>query len=292
MIFKLAAIFYFSGTGNTWWVAREIAKELMQDTYGFDCPIYSIESKTLMNVKNLVRLLRDKGTIGIGYPIYSSDIPPIMREFLELFPSMDNFPTSEKKMFIFNTQLIFSGDGAIVPKKILEKKGYKVRWTTHFNMPNNITIPMSPFPYTRTETQIQKKLDQTLKRIRKLVYNINNEKSTYMGKNPLARFAGWLQRVGYKYEFPALAKKFGLVPERCTKCGICAKNCPVNNIQMGDNGPKFDDKCILCVRCYNFCPTAAIKFGKKAHPIEKIPLYRGPILGFKPDILHEAQELL
>ncbi len=52
-----------------------------------------------------------------------------------------------------------------------------------------------------------------------------------------------------------------LIPKpdkECVKCGLCAKNCPVNAIES--TGLKADsEKCISCMRCVKRCPHHARK---------------------------------
>ena len=44
----------------------------------------------------------------------------------------------------------------------------------------------------------------------------------------------------------------------CTRCGLCAANCPAAAIDLA--GEAFIDtaKCARCMRCLTFCPTGAI----------------------------------
>jgi ferredoxin len=49
-------------------------------------------------------------------------------------------------------------------------------------------------------------------------------------------------------------------PERCRRCGLCAKACPVSCIS-GDRQTPYvidQDKCIKCGACYEKCPFDAI----------------------------------
>ncbi|MDD5645246.1 MAG: 4Fe-4S binding protein, partial [bacterium] len=57
---------------------------------------------------------------------------------------------------------------------------------------------------------------------------------------------------------------------KCTKCGLCAKLCPVHNIEM-KGFPVFLKKCQLCMRCISFCPSGAIlKDGKEIKPYKAV----------------------
>ena len=58
---------------------------------------------------------------------------------------------------------------------------------------------------------------------------------------------------------PALID-FVVDTEKCTKCGICFKNCPVNAIEWKKKEPAFIDinKCIKCLSCITHCPADAI----------------------------------
>lgn len=59
------------------------------------------------------------------------------------------------------------------------------------------------------------------------------------------------------------------VNERCIKCGLCVKECPVYVLKMGEKGPEevAGSNCNACGHCVAICPDAAIDN-------EKAPLER------------------
>jgi NAD-dependent dihydropyrimidine dehydrogenase PreA subunit len=49
---------------------------------------------------------------------------------------------------------------------------------------------------------------------------------------------------------------------KCEACGTCIEICPVNALEMGDEGPvvKNPEECTDCRACEAQCPNNAIKF--------------------------------
>ena len=60
-------------------------------------------------------------------------------------------------------------------------------------------------------------------------------------------------------------KKPYIEPERCIRCGICVKSCPVPDKAVDfrkgrENPPVYDyKKCIRCFCCQEMCPEKAIQ---------------------------------
>ncbi len=61
--------------------------------------------------------------------------------------------------------------------------------------------------------------------------------------------------------------------ERCIECGICAKVCPTNVFDMGDNGLPIiarQDDCQTCFVCEAYCPVDALYVSPQADVVEGV----------------------
>lgn len=263
-------ILYFSGTGNTHWAAREIAGSLSEQ--GWDARAVSIE---MVRDKELHSIVDEVDILVIGYPIYGSDTPEPIKELIDRLPLGNGKPA-----MIFCTQWKFSGDGAMVAGRELRQKGYGIRWTLHLKMPNNVCVTAMPLPYTANFDKHAPTLDRARKRIDKLIDRLVHDRSY---RWPSCRAMGALQRVPYRLLYDRFRDAPSLEDARCTGCGRCARNCPAGNISMEHGLACFADKCVMCLRCYNFCPTMAIKVYGKLHRDKRGKPYQGPVMGFKPE---------
>ena len=113
-------IFYFSGTGNTAWLARKLAQALTRG--GMATEAVNIERLDPVSAKAAAG---DCGHIGFAYPIYGSDVPEPMKRFLRRLP-----PLGERTYFGLCTQEMFSGDGVRVMESFLRSSQGPVRIAT------------------------------------------------------------------------------------------------------------------------------------------------------------------
>lgn len=277
---KNAAIFYFSGTGNTWWVSTELSRQL--NKYGFKSSTYSIET---VSPERSAALIEESSLVGFGYPIHGSDLPKPMKEFMLKLPQSHG-----KKALTFCTQWLWSGDGAAIGASMLTEKGFDVKWGEHFLMPNNVTVSIIRLPYTNDPgrlSAIRKRADH---RISRFVNHIVNDRSSRRGFNCFAYLLGSLQRVPYRRYYPNLQDDIAVNKEVCIDCGDCVRLCPVGNLYYAGNTIETKGNCILCIRCYNFCPVTAITYMKRPHLPKRGEPYRGPVEGFNPSVLTAPAE--
>jgi len=275
-------ILYFSGTGNTWWASNKLAEELMNK--GRTVEVHSIE---LLTTEKTAELIEDTETIIFGYPSYGSCMPEPMKYFI------DNLHESvkSKNAGIFCTHASYSGDGAWYYHKKLEEKGFLIKWTYHFNLPSNLSITISPFPYTDDSVKISKIFKKCVKKLEKAAEDISLGTSSLTGNSFGSLLLGLFQRPVYKLMYkPPFKCPYKTIHSKCTKCMRCIQICPEGNIKLVDGEITFGRKCAMCLRCYNFCPVSAITAHGHKHK-EGVKTYRGPD-DFDPALITKRKDLL
>jgi len=272
---KKAVLFYFSGTGNTWWVAEELSRHLNQK--GFNSRAYSIEKITSANAASLIE---ESTLVGFGYPIHGSDLPQPMKEFIEALPQYPG-----KDALVFCTQWLWSGDGAYIGASMLKEKGYTVKWGEHFLMPNNVSVSVIRLPYTNDPARLSAVRQRVARKINRLVSRITAGKLYRHGFNTFAYLLGCMQRLPFRRYYHRLQNDIAINKNVCIDCGDCVRLCPVGNLYYAGEEIKTKGNCILCTRCYNFCPVAAVTYMNRPHQPERGEPYRGPIENFDPSVL-------
>jgi len=276
------SIFYFSGTGNTWWVSKQLKSIFNEKKHHAE--IYSIEKKKANWTNSLKTILDDSDLIGVGYPVYSSSIPKIMKEWVkENLCKYTNSIDQEKKAFVFDTMAMFSGDTPLHMRKILRKCNYNVRQAINIRMLSN--LPQMPRLMTWNEDDQQEIMDKAEEKCEKLVEKILEEEKWVMRRDPFSRLLGWIQRVGLRLEGKKIEEWYEIDEEQCTLCKKCVNYCPVENLSIeeknGDARVAFGDDCIYCMRCFNFCPENAIIIMERTRDTDKYRRFRGQIPDFK-----------
>ena len=257
-----ATIYYFSGTGNSLCVARDIAAKIG----GSLIPIASISQQPTITI--------DSDITGIVFPVYYGELPVIIKRFAEKMDSLEN-----KYIFAVCTFGGSAGYSLKFLREIVRSHGGDISATYRVHMPQNSFAK----PWERHN----------------VLYATWNKQLVTVVKNTLQKKQGdyfkhfWLRPVFWVADYfvnlmkPSYRKSFlkisnasaeldtdqlihlndqGFsVNEQCTGCGICSRICPVNNIQMVNNKPIWQHSCENCRACFNWCPTKAIQGGLVAN---------------------------
>jgi NAD-dependent dihydropyrimidine dehydrogenase PreA subunit/flavodoxin len=268
-------IFYFSGTGNTWWVSQELVRQF--DKLGRTARAYSIEA---VNAEEAAALIGSASLTGFGYPIHGSDLPLPMKDFIKSLPE-----GAGQQAFVFCTQWLWSGDGASVGGTMLHEKGFKVQWGEHFLMPNNVTVSIISLPYSNDYARLNNVLARASRAATFFAGEIIAGRPFLHGFSQVSFYLGCLQRLPFRRVYHKLQNDIGIDQENCIDCGECLRLCPVDNFYYEGDQIKTKGSCILCLRCYNFCPVAAITHMGRPHLHSRGEPYKGPVKDFDPTIL-------
>ncbi len=249
-------IYYFSATGNSLAVARQLAEHID------DCQLVSIP-----NVFNDETPITGD-TIGIVSPCYMYNMPHMVADFIKKI---------KKANYIF---FAYSGAGQVgegisIVKKRFAEQNLEVSAIFNIPMPDNYT------PYGCPPMEKQKELfDNAAQRIPQVTEIIKN-KSQHIDHHNTSWFRYHIHpaifyRMGHQ-RISTLDSGYS-VDEKCNGCGICQKVCPANNITMTDQKPTWNHRCQLCYACLQWCPQESIQAGKKTVGIKR---YHHPTINVK-----------
>lgn len=245
-------LYYFSATGNTLALARELASNLN------DVQVIAIADALKRNYFPKAQ------TVGICFPVYMAGIPLIVKRFI----ASADFSDSEYVFSFAN----FGGMSGVAHRqvdKLLKLRGHKLNACFGLKMPDNY-IPFFKLPEAEANKEC---FDEASKKVPKIAKFIANKVNTGV-ENPgfLAIIFTMIYAFGSKF-IPKMDKKF-LVNDNCNSCASCVKVCPVENIVMDKDIPKWLHHCEHCLACIHWCPQQAITFKKKLwqyhHPNIKI----------------------
>ena len=268
-----AVVFYFSGTGNTWWVADRIKRQL--DAKNINASVVSIDT---LSPKKADWWIKTADLVLFGWPVYSSDLPLPFKRFIE------SLPISGKKKHIhtFCTQMGASGDGAWISRKRFLSKGLIVDTAAHFTMPSNMSM-LHNFLGTPDEESIKRIMAKCEQQVACYVERLLTSRARVTGRYGF--LLGMIQRGMYRLSVRKSQNRIGVDKDRCTACGLCVSLCPMHNIILKEI-PEFAGNCTQCLRCYSFCPTSAITYNRKTRDIDLYGKpYCVPDKHFKPSML-------
>lgn len=226
-------IFYFSGTGNSEWAARRLAR------------LTGDEAHDITNLKEPPNVAKAK-QIGFVFPVYAWGAPEIMVNFAKKVPKTDAFSFGV---------CTCGGDAGLTMKQFA--KFYPLSSSYSLLMPNNYIIGSD----TDEESVILPKITATRKELERMALEIQQQARVYrVHEGTLAGVKSYLANFGFN-KFARSAKPF-FAEDSFNGCGQCARNCPASAISLRDGKPVWAVQCFQCLRCINECPQQAIQYGK------------------------------
>jgi len=253
---KTVMIFYFSGTGNTRWVATEIAKAIGEE---------------LLYIPDLQRqgrytfTLKEGERIGFCFPTHGWQPPRIVREFIGrlCFDKLSNQtqPSNQTYCWALTTCGDNMGELMTILNKDLAAIGLEAETMFSVIMPESYVC--LPFMKTDPEDKERWKIENAQRQLHHIISIIKDQKRgiAELEKGATPRLYSYVIG-GYFNKYMITDKKFTVDKDVCIKCGKCAKVCPVDNIKGTPPEWLHHGKCTCCLACYHYCPVHAINYGK------------------------------
>lgn len=251
-------ILYFSGTGNTEFVAQYIKEHLDSNEDEIDLfPLERFKKENILKYDILV----------FGFPVYACDLPLFIQEYLK-----DLSATKTKTAFLFCTKGFASGAAIKNTIENFNNIGYAVMGHADINMPGSDGLAFLKKDSSAVQKMINKdfskieEADKLINRIKQVISSLVEHKETtqfceHTKSNAFKSFLSWTLKKAFQAFETGLKKKFW-ANENCVKCLKCQKICPSKNITVSEK-VNFGNNCYLCMRCVHQCPTEAIQVGKK-----------------------------
>lgn len=251
---EISMIFYFSGTGNSLYVAKRIANHIGDELIGITV------DENNSNVVNEYSL-KENETLGFVFPVYAWGAPKIVVEFLE------RLKINQYKNH-YTYCIITCGDNIGNAMKGMEhqlsKQGIPLMSGFSITMPNNYIL-MGNVDSKEVEEQKIQAVDHHLIEVLEAV----KQRETGIFKMKKGSNAWLLTSV-----INPLFNKFAIdtskfyAKDTCTSCGICEKICKCSNIKV-DGKPQWGNHCTQCLSCIHYCPVNAVQYGKATEHKER-----------------------
>ena len=277
-----AVVYYFSGTGNSFAVARDIADRL-------DAELTSIAAVTRSE-----KVEPPAEVVGIVFPDYQSSLPNIVKRFMNKVEGLQG-------KYVFGV-CTYGGAGPGLTMRYLEQlvesRGGRLAAGFAVSMPYNYIIPsirlgdpvirvtLNPDPAEKQRKKFsewEKKLETITGFVDQRREGVNETSGELLLKlvdrlklkDSLGKHV-WLKMAGYSgHTDLSFSESWRLMDhgfssnEDCVSCGACEKICPVDNIEVINGKPSWRHSCEQCFACLQWCPQSAIQYGKHTEDNER-----------------------
>lgn len=244
-IFSMSTeVYYFSGTGNSFHVAKELKKRIPGTNL---IPIASLLNKEVIKTNG--------ETIGIVFPIHLAMAPTPVMEFLKKLDLK-----SSEYIFAIATRAGSQHRAFIDLDKILKKKGKRLDSFFTLNMASN--DPKFEDWHQATEEEIadlESVVQNNLDSIKNIVINKEDSRENDTSFTVHMPVFSILSPI-----LPILNKIYNVdfySDSKCISCGTCEKVCLSKKIKIINKKPVWqkDISCFFCHGCLNYCPEQAIQ---------------------------------
>ena len=270
-------ILYFSATGNSLAVARQLAERLNEQLM----PLIEAVQQDLTNEKR----------IGLVFPTYDFNLPPALPEMISRLRI-----SPQSYVFTVVTCGSAAGNCIWVLRRILHEKGIELAYSHKVSVPDNSALAFGRNPNKQLGKfeRVPARLEQIIRELEEeshvLHYSWFGLLSWLLGRPAIER--GMIHCLGPK-----------VIADKCNGCGTCVRVCPMDNIilqprsvqteQSSNNASSqtgeavqvalTGDHCTVCLACVHACAQQA--FRTNGQDVRKERQYRHPQVKLKDLLL-------
>lgn len=241
-------IFYFSGTGNSKYVATRIAAETNDKI---------IDMAQVLKSGSFNFKVETGEKVGFVFPVYSYGVPTVVSDFVKKL-DLDFDAKEEPYSFLIITcgGSIANASGLFI--KMLQESNSLVPNAVYSHlMPDNY-IPMYNVPTAEQSKDRLEKGNQILEN--EIIPTIKEEKRHELKPSVLDVLQTAVMYPAYTM---LRGTKSFYATDACTSCGLCEQICPTDSIEIQNGKPVWVKKqCTKCLACIHRCPARAIQHGK------------------------------
>lgn len=258
-------ILYFSGTGNTYAVAKTIAERTGDSLF---------DMGKAYRARNFEVKVEQGGLLGFAFPTHRWSTPPLVDEFVRQmrFVTPDSKPYKPDYCFSVETFGHFPGtESSFFAKELLKYQGIKVDAAFAVKSVGNCLYLFN----TPSDDVVARKLasaDDAAERVAEMVA------ARHTGDTVSANPLGATLSLGTGHEGKKRSTKvYNVLADKCIGCGTCATVCPTGTVKLINGKPVWSgEHCTECLRCLHFCPQSASQHGKVTEGRKR---YLNPVLG-------------
>lgn len=238
-------ILYFSGTGNSRKIAETIAEDLHDEVISLNDKIKKGSRETVNSDQALVFVT----------PVYAGRLPRVVEEYIRSIL----FTGNKKSYFVVTCYMTAHNEEKYI-KKMCQEIGLTFAGFCSVKMPQSYIVMYEP----PTKAVAKKIVAKGIEEAHKISLKIKNDSIVEDTEHKVNFSEKLMSSVinPIMYGIMIKAKDFKTT-DACNGCGTCENICPLNNITLQNNKPKWENKCAHCMACINACPNKAIEYGHK-----------------------------
>ena len=223
-------VFYFTGTGNSLYVAKRIEKN----------PI------SIPQAIRRERLEFTEDRIGVVAPVYGHEVPPMVQDFLKRAVLHTDY------FYMILTYGNRHGSAAELAKQLCERHGITVSYINVIRMVDNWLPGFDMEEQKKLDKNVEGQLSSILADLgarRRMISEVTDDDR--------AAHRQFLDRM---HQMPPDAwQHLFRITDDCVGCGICEKVCPSSSIRVtGGKAVHLPGNCQTCLACAHACPQMAI----------------------------------